>query len=393
MTTLGYSEEMVPFGQQLSFSEPLAEIRRRCEAVRLDAERRIYSWELKSAVQISLSCSLPHLGTCARDGDVIRTLLVFASDAAGTGGLRSAVTIETRVQARVSRNHSTVRIVQSDGKLMIKTSEFMVELTAVDTDGLPVASTQPTVSVDWCHTLLPEMCYSSALTRVHEHGNVFKAAIPIGSRSEPGEYHLRVAVTGGWDEAKQEVSDFLLLEQTFVLEPPSEINSSYVLAGGLVTAAVLVGGLIFYVKRRFRQLKHVLILATKETSLIVFFFCTETADMVTDGIGCYYVMNNNNVSQTYKIPYLLFATFALISGLAALSYRLRSGWKVRQHLKKLDKERELLDALSCVDARRRQVDLYKWDIGQGKRHFGMCALAILNAFLEGAFSLAFEYQH
>jgi hypothetical protein len=90
---------------------------------------------------------------------------------------------------------------------------------------------------------------------------------------------------------------------------------------------------------------------------------------------------------------LLFATFALISGLAALSYRLRSGWKVRQHLKELDKERELLDALTCVDARRRQVDLYKWDIGQGKRHFGMCALAILNAFLEGAFSLAFEYQH
>ena len=200
----------MPFGQRIDFAEPLSGIRRRFDDVLLDATRRIYSWQFSTAVQIVLDCSVAHAGPCARDGDVIRTVLVVASDTVGVGGtpLHSVVTIVALVRALVSRNHSTVRTVQSGSELTPTSRSFTVELTAVDTDGLPIDSSQPTVRAEWSHAILQAMSYNTTLTRVGERGNVFAAAIPIDVRSEPGEYRLRVVVTEGWDERRLKLCDY-----------------------------------------------------------------------------------------------------------------------------------------------------------------------------------------
>ena len=240
MTTLAYVEESVPFGQRINFAQPLSEIRRRFDHVQLDRERRIYSWQFSTAVQMALDCSTAHSGPCVRDGDVIRTVFVAASDDAGVGAtpLRSVVTIETRVRALVSQNHSTTRIVQSGGELTPISRSLAVELTAFDMDGLPIDSSQPTVRVEWNHTVLRAMFYSSSLTRVGGRGNVFVAAIPIDIRSEPGEYTLRVVVVDGWDKRGQ-VCEFALLRQTFVLESPDGMKQ-IILASLLALVVVLV---------------------------------------------------------------------------------------------------------------------------------------------------------
>jgi hypothetical protein len=241
VTTLGYVEESVPFGQRINFAQPLSDIRRRFDNVQLDRARRIYSWQFSTAVQMALDCSTAHSGPCARDGDVIKTVLVAASVASGVGAtpLRSIVTIVTRVRALVSQNHSTTRIVQSGGELTPTSRSLAVELTAFDMDGLPIDSSQPQVRVEWSHTVLRAMFYNSSLTRVGGSSNVFVAAIPIDMRSEPGEYRLRVVVMDGWDERRLEVCEFALLTQTFVLESPNDMKQ-VILASLLALVVVLV---------------------------------------------------------------------------------------------------------------------------------------------------------
>jgi ABC-type branched-subunit amino acid transport system substrate-binding protein len=160
----------------------------------------------------------------------------------------------------------------------------------------------------------------------------------------------------------------------------AEFNTAWILVGAGSAAVVLVGGLLLFVRKRYRRLQHVLIMLLTEMTQLVWSICIETADLATDGIACFRVLQSDTLGKGYKVAYAVFLCLGILSNVASVAYRLRNALLVRMHVAKLADER---DAPVGGSERQRQVQSYQWELKQSHRALVVCGLTLMTVAFQG----------
>ena len=221
-------------------------------------------WNFDCELLLSINnCSDVLAIGCAEDGDAIESVLSFTD--AADGALLSMVTIWTEVSAIVSCSRSSVKVVQSDKLLTPATRLLQIRLSIADVDGLPIRSTLPTAVVQWGSDVVP-------LAKSIPGSNQFEAFIPLGMRSSPGAYLLRLTVHNGWNGSATPV-DCVLLETLLTVDDASDAQRLVV--AGVVAAlmACFIVLLLILVHRNKHKVKAFMISFMSFEGLLMIEIC------------------------------------------------------------------------------------------------------------------------
>ena len=135
-----------------------------------------------------------------------------------------------------------------------KVSKLQVRVHTLDVDGIDINTSTVMIGMRWegLNSTIPFQRQSLA-------SNVFAAEIPQEVRSSAGAYQLDVVLFGGWDSsAGQAVKECTLLQQRLVVLETKEFNSLWVLLISACVFGFLIGLVIIVVKRKSKQIQHIL---------------------------------------------------------------------------------------------------------------------------------------
>jgi hypothetical protein len=200
---------------------------------------------------------------------------------------------------------------------------------------------------------------------------------------------VRLTVVGSFDPETQfySSSGAAIIWPGYALNVPVgsgsvDYSTAYVLGGSALVAIVLIGTMVYVVRRRYKKLKRLLIMASTEIARLLVQLCLETADVVTRVLSFVSVMSKQSLGPPYKIAYSVFVGLALVNGALAVGFSCRNVWLSAQHLKTMAYSQNELDV--SYDARWHKLYEHEWEIQQGSREVRMHMLAVLNVFCQGA---------
>jgi hypothetical protein len=167
---------------------------------------------------------------------------------------------------------------------------------------------------------------------------------------------------------------------------PEDFSTAWVLGGSAIVSIVLIVGAVYYVRWRYRELRHILMMVSSELTRLLLHLSLTAANVGTDVLSCVSVVSNKKLRPEYRLAYLVFICLGFISGLTALICHMHNLWMSRKHILKMvvemKEEAKQLNVLK--DARRKQLDQYKWQISEGSREILSELLVLLSAFCQGA---------
>ncbi len=159
-------------------------------------------------------------------------------------------------------------------------------------------------------------------------------------------------------------------------------NTTWLLFGAGCAAAVFMGGLVAFVRRRHAHLQAILALLFTEVGETVGSFCLELADLITDMItGVRLLQSATHVRYRYKLAYAVVLCSGAIGTSISLGYRLRAARAVRAHVQELSHSQR---GIAAVSNTRRQLQKYEYELLQLSRTRITLSLALLNVAAEGA---------
>jgi hypothetical protein len=314
------------FGQQIVWTKDPPGSRN----VSLDGNALTYDSSTLLDFDVRMNCTVGG-GECAADGDVIETVLELSS-AFGGSRMSTKVTIKTAVVALVSCDNTKVRIVQDgrelNGDVVPSGSALSVHLAARDVDGLNVTASRAQLELTW-----GEMAVEFQRQRDGEHGsNEYIAFLPTNRQSTVSGLALVVTLLGGWSQSGGENGHCRLLERTIDLrDAPHSKLQYYVLGGSLVASALIVGLLIFLVRRHSHKLEHIFYTLISEIVVLVCHLTLEAVDLGTDIYTWYCAVIDESLgaSEATKTAYSALVAIALFVGTVSVGYHIRIAFLLR----------------------------------------------------------------
>ena len=161
-------------------------------------------------------------------------------------------------------------------------------------------------------------------------------------------------------------------------------STIYIFAASALVSIVLIGAVVYHVKRRFREVQHLIIAVSKDLIQLVLHVCLEAADLVAAGFACAAVVGNADLPQSYKDAYKACICLASVAGLLSVACHFYILWQSKKGLKSIvmSMTKELEWSPSC-DPRRHQVDNWNWQIQQGRYEVLGKMCTVLNVVCEG----------
>jgi hypothetical protein len=223
----------------------------------LDRSRIEFSDSLRHEFTVRLACDHGEQN-CAADGDVITTVVQLVSDGSLSNSLNSEVRVVTQVQSLLSCRHTraTARI-EPDSESVPIATQFRVQLCVHDTDNLPVNFTRAEISLGFGGQFIP-MQWSRG-------SNEYVATVPAELTGQPAVYDLVVNASNVWDEAGLAPSCELLRRRIIVKEG---FSTAWILVGAAIAAVVVIGGLLFVVRKRNANLQAIMAMLFTEVCAI-----------------------------------------------------------------------------------------------------------------------------
>ncbi len=169
--------------------------------------------------------------------------------------------------------------------------------------------------------------------------------------------------------------------------PPTFNTVWLLLAAGMAAIVVLVG-LVVFVKSKGDHLQVILTLLLRESVELVGAFCLEIADVATDIISYFQVVEGDGklYLARYKMAYLTALSFGVVGTTVSVIYRLRSALLVRAHIQKVDESAvHMALGVTVIDSEaRRQMQQYEWELVQMHRQRVSLLLTLLTMVVQGA---------
>ena len=163
-----------------------------------------------------------------------------------------------------------------------------------------------------------------------------------------------------------------------------DIGNKFVMLGALLAGAILTGGTVLVIWRRFRECQHMLAAVAKTAAKMVLSLVLETGKLVCDALSCYTVLRRSNVpSGSYKSAYLIITCVAMMAELALIIVRSLNMWKIRTTLRKIDRDRKQFELHASLDTRRQKVESFKFQIQEVRLRLQVEALFLCNILVEG----------
>jgi hypothetical protein len=205
------------------------------------------------------------------------------------------------------------------------------------------------------------------------HGRQIGVCAPSG-RYSPLESHT-VVWPGGSGATPMDLF-------TDSAEPPGGFNTAWVLVGAGAAAAMLVGGLAFVVRRRHAHLQVIFSMLFTEVSELVATSCLDAADLVTDGVACFRLVNGDLPlpNEGYRMAYAAIFCFGVAGTVLSVGYRFRSAQLVRDQLQA--QARKPGHTTTLGEASRAE-QLFEWELLQLHRTKVAAALSLVTAGLQG----------
>jgi hypothetical protein len=331
-------------------------------------------------LRLRLDCVNEQL--CIADADAIETTMHIGSSG-DPGMVESEVSFIVQVEALASCEKS-VAWVDIHGIDIPESSSFRVHLAAVDVDDLPVNFTRVDFLVLFDNASVP--------LQWNPGSNVYVSEVPTQATRAPGKYQLLVLVRSAWTESGSQVTTCELLRRTISVR--AGLNSTWVLVGAGCLSVIVLGGLFFVINRYRHKLRAVLLMLFTEVAELVGTFLFELADLISDAITCFRVLNGSITSpapcgaertpplgEGYKVAYATFMFFGSLGAVVSIAYRIRNARLVAAHVKDLVSQRAL-DAGSTES--KTSMQKYQWERSQTYRSITISSLTLMSLAIEGA---------
>ena len=117
-------------------------------------------------------------------------------------------------------------------------------------------------------------------------------------------------------------------------------TSSWVSIGAASGAVILLAATLVLMRRRYKLLRDVLVMAFTEVAELVGSVFMDLADLATDCLTCYQVVGGEVAvpSELYKTMYPAIAALGTLAVVTSLVYRVRNARLMRQQMKELTAE-------------------------------------------------------
>ena len=215
---------------------------------------------------VHLDCN-GNRANCASDGDVLETVVLFASS---EGQMRSQVTIQTNVQSLVSCDNTRSRVVVTVGGLLLEAdwvvaeSPLEVHLRAMDADNFEVLYSKAEIELQWSSGSSTGRLNTTLNTQ--RGSNLYLGSIPTAFTKEPGDFTLVITARQGWSSTDRLVGRCELLRRTITVRTEqAQLIVALVLVGVLLV--ILALGLYLLYKNRERAKKFMISFVSYEGML------------------------------------------------------------------------------------------------------------------------------
>ena len=219
-------------------------------------------------------------------------------------------------------------------------------------------------------------------------GRMLRICIPQGERVESfGSFDILYAVKDPDGLAATGIISYRSLEASVV---EGGFNSNWLLAGAGAAAAVIVVGLVLFVRSKHALLHAIMMKLFTEAVELAVVLVMELTDLASDWITCFRVLyGDTGRFQRYKVPYTLFICLGTLGAAVSIVCRLQVGRKVASHVKehahKVATHSVRSSRLgSAVSSERGQAQAYEFEIDQTHRALLVLSLDLLTVVLEGS---------
>jgi hypothetical protein len=254
-------------------------------------------------------------------------------------------------------------------------SALYVHVTAKDADDLNVTATRADLNLQWGNL--------SVEFQRHMHGSNEYTALLHADLKSAHERILIVTLRGGWSRSGGENGSCLLLRQTIHLPAAPDSNLQYyVLAGSLVACAIIIGSLLFLIRRHTNNLQHIFRTLITEVAVLVCTLIFETADMATDIYTWYRAVVDDSLGagDATKTAYSAILGLASLVSCLAVVYHLRLARLLRQAATAHVSEATAVATPRSADKAR--LTKLKWEVDRSRREMTAHAITLLSVLLE-----------
>jgi hypothetical protein len=214
--------------------------------------------------------------------------------------------------------------------------------------------------------------------------NEYTALLRADLKSASHERILIVTLRGGWSQSGGENGSCQLLQRTIHLPaaPPDSKLQYYVLAGSLLACAIIIGSLIFLIRRHTSNLQDIFRTVITELAVLVCTLIFETADMATDIYTWYRAVVDDSLGagEATKTAYSAILGLASLVSCLAVVYHLRLAWLLRQAATAHVCEATAVATPRSADKAR--LTKLKWEVDRSRREMTAHAITLLSVFLE-----------
>jgi hypothetical protein len=218
------------------------------------------------AFAVHLDCN-GNRANCASDGDVLETVVRFASS---EGQMQSQVTIQTNVQSLVSCDNTRSRVFVTVGGLLLEAdwvvaeSRLEVHLRAMDVYNFEVLYSKAEIELEWSSGSSTGLLNTTLNTQ--RGSNLYLGSIPMAFTKEPGSFTLVITARQGWSGTDRLVGRCELLRRTITVRTEqAQLIVALVLVGVLLV--ILALGLCLLYKNRERAKKFMISFVSYEGML------------------------------------------------------------------------------------------------------------------------------
>ena len=186
------------------------------------------------------------------------------------------------------------------------------------------------------------------------------------------------------DPSKTLALAFISYRDLSFAQTEDDFNTVWVLVGAFFAAVVTLGGVAFLLRKRHSHLEAIISMLFTEASSLVGKSLFELADLVTDGIACYRLVNGDFKveNEGYRIAYEIIFSFGAAGTVLSLAYRLRNACLVREHLRVV-LQTAMSDDTAGRSKTRQQEQQQKWELAQIHRSKVESTLALMTAVVQG----------
>jgi hypothetical protein len=186
------------------------------------------------------------------------------------------------------------------------------------------------------------------------------------------------------DPSKTLALAFISYRDLSFAQTEDDFNTVWVLVGAFSAAVVTLGGVAFLLRKRHSHLEAIISMLFTEASSLVGKSLFELADLVTDGIACYRLVNGDFKveNEGYRIAYEIIFSFGAAGTVLSLAYRLRNAFLVREHLRVV-LQTGMSDDTAGRSKTRQQEQQQKWELAQIHRSKVESTLALMTAVVQG----------